>query len=550
LLGLYLYNWSYNNSNHQISRNTVVQLTSYLEDLNREIEWMEIQQFDILQENELRKMALTWKIMDNVEKKSSMSYMLHRLTSVKNSSPYIKDIYIHIRSIDKTISASNAVQAFDQGRFENTLSSIEGNNSRLINQGESLHLNASMEGTIKGEDPLFIVQIELDKEKLVDTLGTMNMYPESGTFLFSEDWEKVLAAGEQSNRIMKSYQGVLKASSNITNLMNVEIENYHIDKVYSEKLDLFVVTFLPEEMVKRPLKKFSIWAWIFAVTSVIAIVIYSFSTYKLVHRPLFHLVQGFKRMEGGDLETPIQHVKEDEFGFIYDRYNKMLFKLKTLIDQDYKQKLMMQKAELKQLQSQINPHFLYNSFFILNSLAKTEDTERIEIFTKMLGEYFRFITRNGENNVSLAEEIKHARMYAEIQNVRFSRRISVQFDELPKEMERMKVPRLIVQPIIENAYEHSLEKISDKGFLRVSFEMQCNEVRIIVEDNGNTISDDQILKLGNRMAKVDESQEMTGIVNIHRRIVLTYGEGSGLVLSRSTLNGLKVTIRIKLKEEN
>ncbi len=550
LLGVYLYNWSYNNASQEISRNTVVQLNTYLEDLNREIEWIEIQQFDILQESELQKIALTWEIMNNIEKKSSVNYVLHRLTSIKNSSSYIKDIYIHIRSIDKTISATNAVQDFDLASYNDILSSMQGNERRLIKQGDSLNLSASMMGRNKVGEPLFVVQIELDKEKLKDTLETMNMYPKSGTFLISEELGLVLASGEESNNIIQTYLTTFKESIDIMNLLDFGRESYHIDKAYSEELGLFVVTYLPEEMVRRPLNKFSKWAWLFTITSIIALVIYSFYTYKQVHRPLLLLVQGFKRMEGGDFDTSIKHKKEDEFGFIYDRYNKMLIKLKTLIDQDYKQKLMMQKAELKQLQSQINPHFLYNSFFILNSLAKTEDIERIELFTKMLGEYFRFITRNGENNVSLMEEIKHARMYTEIQNLRFSRRISVQFDELPKEMEQVKVPRLIVQPLIENAYEHSLEKKSEEGLLRVTFGMKGNEVFIIVEDNGDNISDDEIHELGHRIANMDERQELTGMINIHRRIVLTFGEGSGLFLSKSALNGLKVMIRIKLKEEN
>jgi two-component system sensor histidine kinase YesM len=211
---------------------------------------------------------------------------------------------------------------------------------------------------------------------------------------------------------------------------------------------------------------------------------------------------------------------------------------------------MMQKAELKQLQSQINPHFLYNSFFILNSLAKTGDQERIELFTNMLGEYFRFITRNGEDNVKLSDEVRHSRMYTEIQKLRFSRRIAVEFQELPEELALVKVPRLIIQPIIENAYEHSLEKLPGEGLLRVSFEATSDEIRISVEDNGADITDDEIAELEKRLEDTDQSHEMTGLINIHRRIVLTYGKGSGLFLSRSCLNGLKVVIVITLTEEN
>lgn len=550
LLGIYLYHWSYNNASQEISRNTSVQLTSYLDNLNREIQWMEIQQFDILQDNELQKMALTWSIMDNVERKSSMSYMVNRLTSIKNTSPYIKDIFIHIISIDKTISASNAVQDFDYAKYEYILTGIQGNERRLIKQEDTLNLSTSIMDRNNVEESIAVVQIELDNEKLKTALNTLNVYPNSGTFLISEEMGVILAAGMESTSIIQSYENAVNRSIDITNLIDVEDENYHIDKAYSEELGLFVVTYLPEEEVSRPLNKFSNWAIVFAVTSITALLIYAYSTYRLVHRPLLLLVEGFKRMEKGRLDTPIEHEKTDEFGFLYDRYNKMLIRLKMFIDRDYKHKMMMQKAELKQLQSQINPHFLYNSFFILNSLAKIEDTERLELFTKMLGEYFRFITRNGENDVLLVDEIKHARTYTEIQNLRFSRRITVQFDELPKEMERIKVPRLIVQPIIENAYEHSLEKKVDEGLLRVTFEIHDNEALIIVEDNGDTMSDEEIHQLAQRIANVDETQEMTGMINIHRRIVLTYGEESGLFLSRSSLNGLKVMVRIKLEKEN
>jgi two-component system sensor histidine kinase YesM len=543
LLGIYLYNWSYKNASQEISSNTLVQLTTYLEDLNREIEWMEIQQFDILQENELRRIALTWELMDNVQRRTSMNYMLHRLTSIKNTSAYIKDIFVHIHSIDKTISDGNAVQDFDHARYDKIRLSVQGAERRLIKHQDSLNLSVSTMGKNKGEEPLFVVQIELDTEKLKRSLGNINMYPQSATFVISDELGVLFAAGEELQKYLE-----VDDSKDSKNLINVDGKLYHIDKAESDKLGLSVVTYLPEEMVKRTLSKFSIWAWLFLVTSIIGILIYSFSTFRLVHRPLLLLVHAFERMEGGSLDTRIEHEKSDEFGFLYDRYNKMLIKLQTLIDQGYKQKLMMQKAELKQLQSQINPHFLYNSFFILNSLAKLEDTERIEVFTKMLGEYFRFITRNGEDNVLLSEEVKHARMYTEIQKLRFSRRISVQFDELPKGMEHILVPRLIIQPIIENAYEHSLENMSDEGLIRVIFVVHDNEVRIIVEDNGDTISDVEIDELNYSLTRMDELQELTGMVNIHRRIVLTYGEGSGLVLSRSELNGLQVMIRIELRE--
>lgn len=549
ILGLYLYNWSYNNASKDISRATVTQLNYYLEDLEREIEWMELQQFDLVEDGELSKLAVTWGKLSNVERRASMNYLLHRLTSFKNSSAFIKDINVHIYSISKTISAMNSVIELDEQAYTQLIANVSKNRDRLYYSDDAVYLIASKYGGGKGDLPSYVVQIELDSEKLKESLQLLSIYEDSGSFLTSSYSGYTVMSNDESKDVVENYLEKVKETRNFLTQLTVNQEKYHIDNAYSNKLKLMLVTYLPEETVKRPLSFFYNWAWLFAISSVIAIVVFSYSTYRFIHKPLLMLVQSFRIMEAGELDRPIVHDKKDEFGYLYTRFNHMLIKLKNLIDQDYKQKMMMQKSELKQLQSQINPHFLYNSFFILNSLAKVGDTERIEQFTIMLGEYFRFITRNGEDLVLLSEEIKHSRMYTDIQELRFSRRIRVQFNELPMEMETVKVPRLIVQPIIENAYEHSLEKMSEQGLLSITFENVNDTIHIIVEDNGTLLSDEQLYKLQHRIQNNSEENEVTGIINIHRRLSLTYGEGSGLVVERSELNGLKVMICIRINDD-
>ncbi|MEK0313273.1 sensor histidine kinase [Cohnella sp. 56] len=544
LLGLYLYNWSYKNASQDLSRATLAQLTNYLKDLNREIEWMEIQQFDIVEDNELNRLAVTWEMMDSVERRASLNYMVHRLTTFKSGSPYVKDIAVHVRPIGKTISAGNAVHDFEAPGYDYFSRMTGRDNDRLIRWNDALYLSAAKQTGVKGEAPLYIVQIELDTEKLKESLQQVNMYPASRSFLLMDSSAFALGSDEEADRMLREGEEALGESGDQASLWLVNGERYHLDKAHSERLALSVATYLPEAAVSRPLSKFETWVWVFSITSFLAVVIYAYSTYRYVHRPMLYLIQSFRRMEGGALDIQIEHKQEDEFGYLFSRFNHMLRKLQALIDQDFKQKLMMQKAELKQLQSQINPHFLYNSFFILNSLAKIGDVDRIEQFTQMLGEYFRFITRNGEDNVLLSEEVKHSRMYTEIQKLRFARRISVVHEELPQELETIRVPRLIIQPLIENAYEHSLEKMTSDGMLRISFAWSQGECRIVVEDNGGAISDREIEQLHHRLRHPPDTQEMTGLINIHRRIVLIYGERSGLFLSRSELNGLKVEARI------
>lgn len=545
LLGLYLYNWSYDNASQEISSSTERRLTRYLDELNREIEWLELQQFDIVEDRKLNRLAILWGMMDQVERRDTLNYLSERLATFKNSSAYIKNVHVHIRTIGKSISATHGIDDYDKASYEYFSSGMQGKGARFTVKEDTMNLSAVRLTGKKGEEPLFAVQVELDTEQFQNALTQLNLYPDSGSFLIEEKTGHIITDVSKRDFILPYYRDHITDSDHGGFQVKVEGTRYYVSQSHMGPLGLSVATYLPEESVKRPLSKFYHWAWLFAMTSFVAISAYLYSSYRLIHIPLLLLVKRFKKMETGVLDIPIVHKRKDEFGFLYSRFNQMLEKLQLLIDRDFKKTMMMQRAELKQLQSQINPHFLYNSFFIINSLARTGDTARIEQFANMLGEYFRFITRNGTDHVRLEEEAAHSSVYTEIQKLRFSRRIQADFGELPPDMKQIRVPRLIIQPIIENAYEHSLEKMTDQGMLRVRFSMKGNIAEISVEDNGHELTDLHIHALQERLLEDGSSDEMTGLMNIHRRLVLTFGEGSGLFLARSELQGLKVTIRIR-----
>ncbi|GGH52213.1 sensor histidine kinase [Paenibacillus silvae] len=548
LLGVYLYHWSYDTASQEISLSTERRLSQYANELGREIEWMELQQFDIAEDRKLNRLAILWNNMGQIERRETLNYLSDRLAGFKNSSAYIKNVYVHIPAVNKSISAMQGIDEYNQASYEFFSSHPQGEATRFTVKDDALNLSAVRLTGKMGEAPLFVIQVELDNAAFQNELSQLNLYPESASLLIEEKTGFAISDQKERKIILDNY--LEYSQKNSLDSFEVTVENtlYYVNQHHMEPLGLSIATYLPEKMVTKPLSKFYKWAWIFAITSFIAITAYLYSTYKLIHIPLLLLVKRFKKMEGGVLDIPIVHHRKDEFGFLYARFNHMIENLQQLIDRDFKKTMMMQRAELKQLQSQINPHFLYNSFFILNSLARTGETDRIEQFTNMLGEYFRFITRNGTDHVSMKEEVHHSRIYTEIQQLRFSRRIKVDFGEVPPEMQKIQVPRLVIQPIIENAYEHSLEKNTTEGLLRVQFQMQSCFAEIIVEDNGNDLQAEDIKKMQQLLHSDSTTDDVTGLMNIHRRLVLTFGPESGLFLTRSELHGLKVVIRIQWKE--
>lgn len=547
-VGVSIYQWSIRTASDDISKTAVSQISFYLNDLENEIERMKLLQFGFIEDADLNKLAITWETMDDIERMESISLVLNRAFTLQNSSHYIRDVSVHIRPIHKTLSSLSGASGLKTDRYEALRAAIEEYGTKPIVWNGNIYLSAAKQGGLREKGPLFIIEIELDSRKFEEALQQFNTYPGSGSIMkarhagFLIGSELVRTLDEEAQLKL----GLIENGSSDT--ITVDKQRYFVSHAYSERLDTSIYRFIPEKVFRKPLDKFYARAWLFAAGALIIMAVYALSTYKFIHKPLLKLVKGFRRLESGDLEQTIAHDANDEFRYIYERFNQMVVKLRTLIDQAWRQKVLMQRAELKQLQSQINPHFLYNSFFIMNTMAKTGDTERIEMFTTLLGDYFQFVTRNASDDVTLKQEVHHARTYADIQELRFYKRIEVYFEELPQAFERLKVPRLIVQPIIENAFEHSLEKKARNGRIEVRFERCGAWLYIIVEDNGDSLSDDLLKTIEQKLGSEDEFSETTGIVNIHRRLVISCGEGSGIRVSRGDLGGLRVMIRIPLKE--
>lgn len=285
---------------------------------------------------------------------------------------------------------------------------------------------------------------------------------------------------------------------------------------------------------------------LFAVVA-IACIAFFIGIYRLVHKPLRQLTDAFVEVEQGNFDIQIKENKTSDLAYLYSAFNKMTIQLKQLIERDYNQKMLLQKAELKQLQAQINPHFLYNSFFMLQRMIKMDLSEEALEVANALGIYFRYITKNSMDYVTLREEYEHTKTYAYIQGLRFEGRIDVLFENLPVDCESITVPKLILQPIVENAFNYGLNNKLENGLLKVSFMNYAEYLKITIEENGEGISDDKLFELQSKLliSKGSSSEfEMSGILNIQRRLVVFSNNLSSLDVSRSDLGGLCVTITL------
>ncbi len=547
LLGVWIYDWSVRTVKDEIMDSATARVSFYLKQLEEEIEHIKILQYDCLNDEYLNKLAIRYVIMDQYEYVESMRRLQQRLATIQNSSTYISNVNAHILPIEKTISPVTSVDAIDMDRFEKIRVPSGQKGAQLVEYGGTLHLTTGHEWPIT-MTKLFMIEITLDTTAFESALKSFTTDMDSGSLLVDLSNGMVFSSEQDTIRISTASGTYTAQSANSdAAVLDISEKDDYIVEVKSDYLNMLYLYYIPHDLIFTPVQGFYVWIWVYALAAFIIITFYYLYTYRLIHKPLENLVKAFEQVENGRFDVSVSMGHKNEFSYLYKGFNTMVRNLSVLIDQVYKQKILMQRSELKQLQSQIKPHFLYNSFFLINTMATVGD-ENLIPFTKQLGEYFRFITRNASDFIPLKQEVAHARSYTEIQSMRFSRRLQLIFEDYPQELKDMLVPRLMIQPVIENAFEHAVEKTNRKGIVAIRFERYSEYLAVTVEDNGQSLSQEALEGL--RLSLVlDENvtDEVTGLVNIHRRIALLSDEKYGLDLERSELGGLKVVLKLGMK---
>lgn len=263
---------------------------------------------------------------------------------------------------------------------------------------------------------------------------------------------------------------------------------------------------------------------------------------KSVSKPIRIVMDAFESVRSGSRTTRIYHDKKDEFGYIYASFNHMADRIDELVEDVREQEALLQKAERLQLQSQINPHFLYNSFYNIKFMARNGDTDQIESFVTSLAKYYRFLNKETSQTISLAAEAEHMTHYIEIQQMRFGDIIDVEIQQVPAEVAAFRVPKLILQPIAENAYNYGFHNTLAGGRLRVRYELEDKWLRIIIEDNGGSMTEEKIAAMTAQMNTFQGEALNHAMTNIQRRLQLNFGSGCGMELAKNEENGLTVTL--------
>jgi two-component system sensor histidine kinase YesM len=266
-----------------------------------------------------------------------------------------------------------------------------------------------------------------------------------------------------------------------------------------------------------------------------------------ITRPIRRLEKRMEAAEQGHLDVVAENYPTDEVGLLSMKLDSMLTKIKGLMHDVVIEQEAKRKSEMKALQAQINPHFLYNTLDSIVWMAETNNSE-VVVMTEALARLFRITLSRGEDQITLEQELEHVRNYLIIQSLRYTNKFDYQIDA-EESLLPVKVLKLILQPLVENAIYHGIKNQRQKGHIHISAQTMDGRLLILVQDDGIGMSPDKAATLLSAPSEGKNRPSGIGVRNVHDRIQLYYGPEYGLHFESAPNQGTTVKIWLPLQND-
>ena len=320
------------------------------------------------------------------------------------------------------------------------------------------------------------------------------------------------------------------------------------EKVWSharviDNTELILVSVIPEKEILSQINSIQSYYIIALIALLLMIIMLMIPTINSITGRIKQLVQKMKLVEEGNLSANLTPRYHDEIGLLMDDFNFMLEKIVELMKQQYLMGQELKSAELKALQSQINPHFLYNTLEMIGWLAQKGTPEEIKLLVNKLARFYRLSLNHGNDITTIENELKLVESYMYIQCMRFRNEIKLEVNI--KGLEKYSIPKITLQPIVENAIIHGiLEKNDKSGTIKITGKLTEKDIiELTVEDDGIGIPKKEIKKILSGQYSFSDGSNY-GISNIEKRICLFFNISKSLEMKSSEGHGTKVTLRI------
>ncbi|WNR42888.1 cache domain-containing sensor histidine kinase [Paenibacillus roseipurpureus] len=463
--------------------------------------------------------------------------------------PLIGDLTVYWPQLEERISAAGAGKSM-ASKEELMMKPKNRWYAEFINDQVFFHLLLSNSPFMEKDltNATVMVEVTISNRYIASVLEGLNKTGNGTSFFYFRNGNITSTEAIDSNVRAHLMQTPLlrnDISTDVTNHASVKIDGteYLIQIMRSPTLDCSLVSYIRSDAFLLPLHKVNVLINVSLLFLVVFGIGFSYMFYKHFRTPFAYLVRKIEKLGEGDYTIRATLKTRTEFDYLFDRFNEMAARTQSLIENVYEEKVRTREAEYKHLQSQINPHFLYNCLFFIVSMAN-KSPEAVISMAKNLAAFYRYITRRAGEQTTLEDEIRLMQSYLEVQALR-NRRLSYTI-AIPEEILRLSMPTLLLQPIVENAIVHGIEQKQKSGKVSITGAVLADRYQLCIDDDGAGLSNEEIILLTERIqSSYQPSEEMgCGLRNVNHRLIHRFGPRSGLLFERNEWQGLRVRFQI------
>ncbi|MEK4195280.1 histidine kinase [Paenibacillus sp. FSL L8-0493] len=395
-----------------------------------------------------------------------------------------------------------------------------------------------------------VIEASFSYENIQNMLDTYKEGGQGDPFLYHKGNSPILnrSADKQLSEELIRYLDKHSPENTTQDVVKLNGKNYLVSSVKSSYLDWNLIDVVPLYQILKPISLSQDLFYISMILLFVMGISASILLYRNVQYPIKKLIKGLRRVQRGDYSVRLHNEGRNEFSFLFHRFNDMSHQIQDLIENVFNEKIRAREATLKQLQAQINPHFLYNCLGYIINMAQMKDEDAVVSMAYNLSAYYRYTTRMERETASLDEEIKLLVNYLDIQKLR-NARIDYHI-EIPENMLSQSVPRLMLQPIVENSVIHGVAKSYSSGEISISGEISNGFCKIYIDDDGPGLNPEQLEDLNRKMQEPLQEEMGCGLWNTNQRIMHLFGNQSCLTFKPSPLGGFRTEIIWEIPTED
>ncbi|MFT4144900.1 MAG: sensor histidine kinase [Mobilitalea sp.] len=365
-------------------------------------------------------------------------------------------------------------------------------------------------------------------------------------FIFVIDGNKNIVYTPTNKVIYRVNTDYLQGEDKAPITTRIDGEKYQIRQDYSSYTGWKIIGVFSLDDIMGSVNTMMSLLMISVLITLVGIVIISLKISQTITNPITQLKRLMRRAEAGDLSVRFDVRSRDEVSILGNNFNQMLDRIENLIHMVYQEQQNKRIAELKLLQEQIKPHFLYNTLDTINWMAREYEADDIVQLVDSLTSMYRIGLSHGKDYISLEDEIKYVKNYLYIQKLRYGNKLNYEVS-MDENLENFEVPKLILQPLVENSIYHGIKVKRGEGHLWIRVrDLEGNFLELSVEDNGSGMTPRQVEELNTILndSSNRNSNQSFGLFYIKERLKIRYGSRFYVQVESEKDVGTKVTIRL------